>query len=188
MRQGYGEFFFPTFPKLTTMIPPYSAGILGPYWQQPGRSHVEKLLDPLPFPSNRPSEFESAEYIAQHGNFGSFERWKFVRFGEPQPPIPRHPPPPARTADKDLITEREYPILLKVKWTFAELEAYLRTWSAAHTYDEKHYPNGGSVVDSFKEAIWAGFTKSFIKRKKAIPISWKMGMMLGRKEALPKEE
>ena len=171
------------------MIPPYSAGVLGPYWQQPGRSIVEKLLDPIAFPSNRPSKFESAEYIAQHGKFGSFERLKFVRFGEPQPAKSKDIPPLVRTAERDIITEREFPILLKVKWSFAELEAYLRTWSAAHTYDEKHFPEGGeSVVDKFKESIWAGFNKAFIKRRKPIPISWKMGMILGRKEALPKSE
>ncbi|GAA5910473.1 hypothetical protein JCM6882_007364 [Rhodosporidiobolus microsporus] len=52
---GYGEFFFPDRPELSTLISPYSSGTLGPYWEQPGRSIVEALLTPIPFPTTATS-------------------------------------------------------------------------------------------------------------------------------------
>ncbi|BGO91867.1 trans-aconitate methyltransferase 1 [Rhodotorula toruloides] len=77
--QGYGEFFFQKQPSLNPLITTYSSGTLGKYWQQPGRSIVEALLTPFPFP------FPSSE--------PSFDQTSFPPLLLPPPQSPTPPSP-----------------------------------------------------------------------------------------------
>lgn len=52
--------------------------------------------------------------------------------------------------DCDVEGESHEPLLLRHSWDLQQLEGYLRTWSAAHTFNEEH---GGDVVGRFLESL-----------------------------------
>jgi hypothetical protein len=143
----------------------------GKYWQQPGRSIVEQLLDPIPFPNNDANSVETTETIHQHGQWdvASFHRVRFSRWGEPQPsPVP-----------KQLPGESQDKIMLRHKWDPKSIEAYLRTWSALHAYQEEV---GVDPVEPFMKVVGKLLlTKKLKRNDKRIWLSWKMGMLTGRK-------
>ncbi|BGP32558.1 trans-aconitate methyltransferase 1 [Rhodotorula toruloides] len=196
---GYGEFFSQTQHSLNPLITTYSSGTLGKYWQQPGRSIVEALLTPFPFPS--PSSEPSFDPSSFHRSF-------FLRPNGPPPPLSLPPsldPPlpsaagesatyslrPASSASTDasLRVSITRELLLTRKWTLEELEAYLRTWSSAHAYNEAHRPspdspNAGTgqayrdCVEVFLEALRReGVSEGEME------VGWEMGVVFGRKKA-----
>ncbi|GAA6005998.1 class I SAM-dependent methyltransferase [Rhodotorula paludigena] len=156
---GYGEFFFPERPELSALIPGYSAGTLGPYWEQPGRSIVEALLTPIPFPVPSASSSSAPDDALSSFDPSSFTRSFFLRPGDtvsvpsafppsPDPPLPTAPGASAayRLAPSALATSPalaatttlERTLLLRRQWTREQLAAYLRTWSAAHSFNTAH--------------------------------------------------
>ncbi|KAK4047244.1 trans-aconitate methyltransferase 1 [Microbotryomycetes sp. JL201] len=154
---GYGEAFFPDRPALSELVPPYSHGKLDKYWQQPGRSIVEHLLTPFPLPSSTPSDpnFEPA----------SFQRTFFLAPGAKPPKTMDNPP--ARTT-------KVLPLLLTKQWTLQEVEGYLRTWSSAHAYQEKH-PDEDPVAEMVKQLKRAGFTAD-----ETVQVAWELGIVMGK--------
>ncbi|ORY84174.1 S-adenosyl-L-methionine-dependent methyltransferase [Leucosporidium creatinivorum] len=158
---GYGEFFFPNLPELNKLIPAYSAGTLGPYWQQPGRSIVESLLTPFPFPS--PSSSTSGPDFDPT----TFHRSFFLRSGG-SPPSLSTPDPPSTTTSVD-------PLLLTHQWSLKDIEAYLRTWSSASTYKDEH-PGEEDVVSAMVERLREGGLKDDEK----VEVGWEMGVVMGR--------
>ncbi|SCZ88406.1 BZ3500_MvSof-1268-A1-R1_Chr2-1g04389 [Microbotryum saponariae] len=163
---GYGEMFFPqpSSPELNQLVPEYSGNLLKDYWQQPGRGIAESLLSQYAFPS-RDSD--------KRWDTSSFRRDYFLRASsDSSPAVPTNPedPPNVQVEKHDLILEHV--------WSLKELEAYLRTWSSAHTYDEKHGP-GSDVVRSFVEKLTTtGYGKGRADGKERI--GWEMGMISGR--------
>ncbi|GAA5828940.1 hypothetical protein JCM3770_004306 [Rhodotorula araucariae] len=83
---GYGEFFFPDRPELTALIPSYSSGTLGAFWEQPGRSIVEALLAPFPLPSSSQSRVIPPD-VAAAFDPASLTRSFFLRPGGGPPPL-----------------------------------------------------------------------------------------------------
>lgn len=179
--QGYGECFLPNHPKTSALITPYSSQTLGkspssslqrptdhrltlcspptsgPYWQQPGRSIVEALLTPFPFPSH--PAFDPS----------SFHRHFLTVDAAPSPSA--RPAPPGSPA----FTSSYAPLMLRQQWDLGQFEAYLRTWSAALSYDEV---NGGDVVGEMMGMVrgvgeWEEGEK--------VEVAWEMAVMSGRK-------
>ncbi|GAA97353.1 uncharacterized protein L969DRAFT_74407 [Mixia osmundae IAM 14324] len=144
---NYGECEVPTHPEVSRIIGRHSHVTLAPHWQQPGRDIAENLLDEIAFPGT------------QGWDKSSFERRKFDR-GNITATLSDVAAPPPTT---------HHPIAFKLDWTIDQLTGYLRTWSAAHNYDEAH---GGDVVDQVArelqtllpaspetfEIVWPGIT------------------------------
>ncbi|SCV72056.1 BQ2448_4750 [Microbotryum intermedium] len=163
---GYGEMFFrqPSSPELNQLVPDYSGNLLKDYWQQPGRAIAESLLSQSPFPSRDSSG---------RWDTSSFRRDYFLRSSSESsaPNVPSNPEDPqsVRIERHDLILEHD--------WSLKELEAYLRTWSSAHTYDEKH-GSGSDVVKCFVDKLAAtGYGQARADGKERI--GWEMGMISG---------
>lgn len=170
----YSRFVLPSLP----IAPPLSYASLplpAPYWQQPGRSIVESLLTPLPFPSNSVSALESSSTISTHGNWdtSSFERFYFDL-----------PPSSPSTSIINVpgIKETHEPVLLKHQWTISDVEAYLRTWSSAHSYNEVHSGEGGDCVAAFLERFGEVWREQGLREEERVEVAWKMGGLRGRKE------
>ncbi|GAA5967635.1 hypothetical protein JCM11641_005717 [Rhodosporidiobolus odoratus] len=198
---GYGEFFFPSRPELSALITPYSAGTLGPFWEQPGRSIVEALLTPFPFPSSvSVSTFNPATYT----------RSFFLRPSGGPPPFSQPTSPATLAADSLLKIEVTRELLLKRTWGIEELRAYLRTWSAAHSYDETHrQKQGASTGDRAREGqrqealqglmmkqrqedrdcvevFLDELKRAGLKEGEGVEVAWEVGVMMGRrKDAVP---
>ena len=88
------------------------------------------------------------------------------------------PSAPATPTSPSEIKTSHLPLLLTHHWTLSELEAYLRTWSAALTYVEKH---GGDVVAAFVERLGEEMEREGIAKGEKVEVGWKMGLMEGRK-------
>lgn len=178
----------------------------GPYWEQPGRSIVEALLTPFPFPAGN---------LSPPFNPGSFTRSFFLRAlaetesktlpfrieglapDAPEGDYTLPPPPPAPSASSSpspssvpRTTPRTVHLhrsgsLLKRHWTRAQLVAYLRTWSAAHAYNEQRGATGAGdrdCVDAFMDRLeQAGFQLDE-ERGETIEVAWDVGVLLGRKQ------
>ncbi|GAA5863000.1 hypothetical protein JCM8547_003644 [Rhodosporidiobolus lusitaniae] len=240
---GYGEFFFPNRPELSTLIPPYSAGTLGPFWEQPGRSIVEALLTPFPFPSplssSPPSSSDTSSSTPSGGTSqppppdpsqdpisstvspavsaavspssssydpSSFQRLFFLRPGG-TPPFSSPPPPSSSSSPTIPQIETHHDLLLTKQWNLAQLEAYLRTWSAAHSFNEAHLSpstsvhtagsngsNGGAGhgeegfeqgrLEEKKDCVSAfvgQLKRAGLKEDEEVLVAWELGIMSGRK-------
>ncbi|BGP16709.1 hypothetical protein JCM10213_009126 [Rhodosporidiobolus nylandii] len=172
---GYGEFFFPHRPELSVLIPPYSGGTLGPFWEQPGRSIVEALLTPFPFPStaskspSSPSADATSSPQPSEDSFdpSTFRRSFFLRPGGPPPPLT-----PASSEQPPHINV-SHELLLTKQWTLAQLEAYLRTWSAAHNYNAAR---GRDCVEDFVEQLKA----AGLGETETVDVAWEVGVVMGR--------
>ncbi|GAA5864211.1 hypothetical protein JCM3774_001257 [Rhodotorula dairenensis] len=205
---GYGEFYFPTRPDLSALIPPYSAGTLGPSWEQPGRSIVEHLLVPFPFPRQRDDD---PDHVASGFDPTSYTRSFFLRepprratggdsggaTGQTRLPFelegldPDAPSgvytldPPAPDQTRTVYLTRSGTPLLTREWTLPQLVGYLRTWSAAHAYNEQSRARGvgRDCVDDFVAELQThGLGLGLDDHDKTIRVAWDVGLIMGRKK------
>lgn len=154
----------------------------GAYWQQPGRSIVESLLSPVSFPTNDPTDQESTSTINKHGLWSttSYQRTYFARRTQIHSVSDLHLPKNPTDDILNVKTSLE-PLLFTHKWDLKQIEGYLRTWSSAHTYDEK-MGEGSDVVTEFLEELKKGMQKEMIGKKEKIEVAWRGGLLCGRKE------
>lgn len=138
--------------------------LAGPYWQQPGRSIAESLLCPFPFPSE-PSASSKPDF-----DRSSFHRSFFLRSESASPPP---------TSDPDYVTTSKHPLLLKHDWTLKQIEAYLRTWSSAATFKERHPKNPDPVDEMVEKLRNEGGLKDDVK----VEVGWEVGMIMGRMQS-----
>lgn len=156
----------------------------GSYWEQPGRSIVEALLTPFPFPSS------SAGFDPD-----SYTRSFFLR--EPsstQEPLPFSIEglPRDATAGEFAVRERKTATdparvllsrsgsLLTRQWTMNQLIGYLRTWSARHAYQEQN-PAAPDVIDAFVEQLREAGLRLDERKGETIEVAWDVGLIMGRK-------
>ncbi|KAJ3502219.1 hypothetical protein NLJ89_g8987 [Agrocybe chaxingu] len=116
----YAEFRLPRFPSLTSIITAYAQGSdprtsVGPHFQRPGRTILERYLVDVPEPNA----------FVLSGKFTPLKRIYFC--GDEIPPF---------------IPEGGIfqPTFLRKEMRWRDLLGYLRTWSALHNYHDK-YPN-----------------------------------------------
>ncbi|CED83176.1 Methyltransferase [Phaffia rhodozyma] len=157
---GYGEFHLPKHPSQGPLISNYSnsPSSLGPYWQQPGRSIVEGLLDAVPFPtpispyaptesSLRGWERDPAALVPPNGildpepaspktlssvEASTWDPSSFLRLKQFPTLVTK---PIAGTPQADIA---EGQVSIKKTLTWDQLEAYFRTWSSLHTFHQTH--------------------------------------------------
>ncbi|GAA5874695.1 hypothetical protein JCM16303_002954 [Sporobolomyces ruberrimus] len=170
---GYGEIFFPNRPELSSLIPPYSGKLLGPYWEQPGRSIVENLLVPfpLPIPSNFPSSSEANSICS------SFDPSSLKRTFHLQNPSSSETILPKPLSSESNLSTSLHPLLLTKTWNLQGLEGYLRTWSSLHKYEEENGKEPDVVarlLEQLREKGW--------KEGEEVEVGWEVGMFMGKKK------
>jgi len=110
---GYSQFRFSGRQGLTPLIQEYCQGndpktSLGPHWERPGRTIVDTHFDTIPMPT-------------KEDGFGEVKRvWYALPHHESGPEVENHP------------------TIMKKLTTWQELELYLRTFSALHTFHEQN--------------------------------------------------
>lgn len=165
----------------------------GPYWEQPGRSIVESLLVPFPFPSDA---------LAPPFDASSYTRSFFLR----EPTTSGNTPfsllpfkleglaPDAQGGTYTLNSDRSRGdgtrtvhlsrsgSLLTRDWTLAQLVGYLRTWSAAHAYNEKNPTAAHDCVDAFVAQLQEHGLGLDEQTADTIQVAWDVGLIMGRKQ------
>ncbi|EJD38164.1 hypothetical protein AURDEDRAFT_92054 [Auricularia subglabra TFB-10046 SS5] len=169
---GYSEMRFTRYPALTPLITHYSQGedldTLGPYWQQPGRWLIETHLQHVPQPPKPPfTDVRQTFFVGQH----------FPQYA-------------AQGRDVQ-------PVILQKKLDWPGVEAYLRTWSSLHTYQEVHPQDkarigpqdgmgseNGDVVQRLLCRLRTAILKETGEDKveDEIELEWPMVLIMGRKE------
>jgi len=129
----YAEFRLSHYPTLTPLITTYAQGSnlntsLGPHFQRPGRTVLERHLVDVPEPSS----------ILKDGGLEKLHRAFFC--GDDIPSFIPHDAP-------------KYPIIMHKEMTWRDLLAYFRTWSSLHTFHERFPEDKTHVEDArFLEA------------------------------------
>lgn len=171
----------------------------GPYWEQPGRSIVESLLVPFPFPSRALTPpFDPSSYTRSF-----FLRGSTSSGNTPSSPLPfklKGLAPDAQSGTYILDSDRSAGgdgtrtvhlsrsgSLLTRDWTLAQLVGYLRTWSAAHAYNEKNPAATAAAHDCVDEFVAQLQERglglgSDRQRAETIQVAWDVGLIMGRKK------
>ncbi|EJT99573.1 S-adenosyl-L-methionine-dependent methyltransferase [Dacryopinax primogenitus] len=154
---GYGEMRLPDHPSSTSLIGEFTHGPeLDSNWEQPGRSIVEALLDPIPSPG-LPFDPSTEQRIKYSGSY----------FPKPEVPDPQ-------------------PVILSKRMNRQDLDTYARTFSALHTFWEKHPED--------KQRSDGDFATRFVARMMQVisedggntnefTVDWPAGLILVKKAA-----
>ncbi|XAO27556.1 hypothetical protein I312_106412 [Cryptococcus bacillisporus CA1280] len=210
---GYAELLFPSHPHLTHFFTSFSSSPppngIGPYWSQPGRGIVEGLLDRVPFPlmpTLRTEQGQGQGEVEGEGEVGAeIERIVGRR------PVLIDEPKLESSSDTPKGYEKEWapetamrirhtpfsPFLMRQHWTLAQLDAYLRTFSATHEYWKMNPQDQakekakakvgdveGDVVDRFMAVIKEAFEKEGAVDKDgngSFDVAWPLVLMMIKK-------
>ncbi|GAA5997774.1 hypothetical protein JCM5350_003052 [Sporobolomyces pararoseus] len=165
---------FPTKPEFESLLPEFNYQTLGPYWSEPGHKISETLLAqyPLPYFSNFPNHPE----ITREFDPESFSRSFFLVSKESK--LPELIETEVRE-EKGLKIERfdnDEERMLRRKWDLEKVKNLLATWSAAHTWNEKH--PGRDCASEFAEKL----KKAGWKDGEEYEVVWEIGSLYGRKK------
>ncbi|KAF5343091.1 hypothetical protein D9758_016020 [Tetrapyrgos nigripes] len=162
----YSELRLPQFhPALTQMITDYCQGSdpdnsLGPHWERPGRTILERHLVDVP-------EHDSKEIGVEGLGLSQTERVYFAG--------PYHP--------TTLPTLRTLPIIMRSQTTWNGLLGYLHTFSSLHTWADKH-PGEENLADRF----WGDLmrkaeeeTKKSVKGENELTVEWPVALVMLKK-------
>jgi len=163
---GYGEFYLPEHPQSTPLIRRYMREKLGPYWE-PGRRFVDNEYEGIPFPSGEESTWDTT----------SFHKIKYV--DDPIQVPAFWPAAPDDVQQKSIPTER-HPVAMERLWNRQELQGYLGTFSASHTFDERH-PSNQSVAQTFGQELWASTNLESDDEK--VTVRWPLTVLTMKKSS-----
>ncbi|KAF8555275.1 S-adenosyl-L-methionine-dependent methyltransferase [Imleria badia] len=160
---NYSELRLARYPTLTPLLTHFFQGTdpetsIGPYWEQPGRSILERHLVAIP---------DARDVVP--GAFKDFTRVYFTGAYHPHLPSP-------------------HPILMRKCMTWNDLYAYLRTASALHTFLERHPQDAvhpeGDLAMRFWRALLSGAAaqdRVVVKPEENVEVEWPLAMILVRK-------
>lgn len=172
---GYSDGLLPQYPETEAIRARYLDRRLAPFWQQPTRTICNStdsraIYDSagIPLPSNDPSALETAEEIAEHGdwNLTAFSRIKFdlfdpvdgLRCFEPRDDValaPHEPRPEHRPAImRKMVTLDEWAADVRTCARHAADRYADPADSAVMAYDRANEDEGGrSLVDDMLDEI-----------------------------------
>jgi SAM-dependent methyltransferase len=177
---GYKDALFPKFPKASRVLKAYAydKDKLGPYWSQPGRSIVEGRLRAI-----RPPE----------GEWEDVQRWEYE-------------PPFEVSASEQEETEVRKPVegndgkegfgklvkegqgIMRRTMKLSDMEDYIRTWSSAHDWKEKHPERKrkldggkGDIIDEMMQAMAEIEGWSAGWKEQQVDVAWGHGLILARR-------
>ncbi|GAA6063340.1 hypothetical protein JCM10212_003926 [Sporobolomyces blumeae] len=196
---GYGEIFFPDRPELSELIPPYSGGLLGPYWDQPGRSIVEDLLRPFPLPIASSLSRADPRPPSRDDPSRAFDPRHFKRtFHLRDDPSSSKMTPlmVQEQAEAGSVSIERHGLLLTKPLTLDLLSAYLSTWSSLHKYldevqrDPPRSSSSSSSSSSTSTRLAEGPVETLIRemnergwnKGEEVVGAWEMGFVMGKKK------
>ncbi|KAI0316598.1 hypothetical protein OF83DRAFT_1125935 [Amylostereum chailletii] len=157
---GYSEFRLSRFPNLTPLISDYANGTdparsLGPHWQQPGRSILERHFADVP---------KATDVLPD-----KFTQWEHVFFTGPH--YPSLPDP--------------RPVILRKRMTWDDLLAYFRTFSSLHTYLERYPDDAQNPDGDIAFRFWRTLKEKTAQEDHGDPefidVEWPMALMMVKK-------
>ncbi|KIK68537.1 hypothetical protein GYMLUDRAFT_237577 [Collybiopsis luxurians FD-317 M1] len=172
----YSEFRLPQYPSVTPLITHYLQGndpdtSLGPYWERPGRTILERHLVDVPEP----------EQILGSGKLTDTDRVYFSGpYHDTAPSSSPSPRPPTIL-----------PVILRTQTTWNGLLGYFHTFSSLHTYLERHpddaQKHGGQTL---AERTWSSLMEAAGKERKdghqvkgedELTVEWPVALVLAKK-------
>ncbi|KXN81413.1 Trans-aconitate 3-methyltransferase [Leucoagaricus sp. SymC.cos] len=139
----YSEFRLPQYPSLTLLITAYAQGTdkltsLGPYFERPGRTILERHLLDVPSPE---------KVLTDQGRLRDEERVYFAGDYHTQ----------------TLPVSQTLSVIMRKEMRWRDLLGYFQTWSSLHKYHEvfpqdKSTPHDGRFMEDLTTIykIWAG--------------------------------
>lgn len=121
---GYGDAFFPEFPKIDELIMDltYGENELGPYWDQPGRNYLKNLYQDLRLDETLFRDIEDEIFTETD-----------VR-------------------SKEHVHTEPVPLFMSKFVTLDEYLGFVRTWSSYHTW-KKNHPQTEDIGDQFVKRV-----------------------------------
>ncbi|KAJ7597743.1 S-adenosyl-L-methionine-dependent methyltransferase [Mycena floridula] len=175
----YSEMRLPQYPSLTPRITDYAQGSdvqhsLGPHWQRPGRTILERHLLDIP----EPRDVLKAQGITA-SSFGPLERIYFAGLGNYYPDV--------------LPKESTLDVILRTETTWGGYLGYLNTFSSLHTYLDK-YPEDaaqsfdkggeGNIAERFWKSLMKGAELESGKKQKEedpVTLEWPLALIMVHK-------
>jgi hypothetical protein len=172
--EAYAEMQLPSRPDLNHHITRLSSSpdALGPHWSQPGRSIVEGLLDQVPFPVQPttpsltaltgfpvPAEIDEPQSTGMSG----WDSSTAVRI---------------KTSSADSSS----PWLMRKKLSWTNFGAYLRTWSALHSYHEDHPEDRALGKDGDIVGRVVGKLRQEFGDVEEVEVGWPLSVVMIKKE------
>lgn len=165
---------FPRHPHLNHFIAHHSRQDLGSYWQ-PGRRIVEAYLEPVPFPVSPRVDLEMVKRLPPLSPDCLYPVPSMIE----EPRLSEDPSWDATTAIRlrSDMGDAEKPWLMRKTFTWAQLEGYFRTWSALHSYHEKHPERRGEdIVDRLMVKLKGEL------HEKEVEVGWPLVLMMIKKK------
>lgn len=174
----YSEFRLAAYPSLTPLITQYAQGTdaktsLGPHWQRPGRTILERHLVDVPEPLSILNE----QGITEFSFPDKLDRLYFT----------------GSYYSQELPQELTLPIISKVETTWRGLLGYLYTWSSLHNYQER-YPEDrslsfdqggeGNIAERFWKSLVTGAEKESGRKQNEddpIVVDWPIALIMTHK-------
>ncbi len=132
---GYGELAFSAYPRATAIFRELMKGDMGDYWPQPGRSIVEGLLDRVPFPVAPVLNEQTEALLMGVPDLEGGGTPLAERIDEP-PPVEGEGWDASTAVRIKRSSGGEW--ALRRTWDLRQLEDYIRTSSAYHSYAAAH--------------------------------------------------
>lgn len=183
----------PQYPALNGLISAHQGGDagIGPYWSQPGRSIVEGLLDAVPFPVSPAHTTATDQLLASLPDLEDPPPVHPVAAGIAEPaPVPGSSGWDPSTAVRLKSNSDGDKYYLRRRWRSPQLEGYLRSASALHTYHEKHPDDKakrgskeGDIVERLVGKIREGLREEGVDiDKNEVEFAWPLVLMMIKRE------
>lgn len=184
---GYPDFFLPEYPALRPLLHRYALkdghgpgsprlppsdeddkiDSIGDYWEQPGRSILNQGLEPVPFPHTYPElapYWEPATAFKRTFSTQGLTKEQVWTTWPPLTTAPLEAPGLSAEVKKEFEGDQNTATLDR-HLTWDQVEKYMRTFSAAHTYlsehkNDKEEHGGKDIVDRFMERLRKEVTKA----------------------------
>jgi trans-aconitate 3-methyltransferase len=168
--QCYSEFRFSNHPKLTHDIIEYASvptRNVGAYFERPGRSILEDHLQKVRFPVEPAWDGSSGLRVYYVGDHYSTTG--------PNPDIRLTP------GGKDEVHET----IFRKEMSFEDLDNYLRTWSALHTFHTKHPEDrdhvDGDIVTRLINRLKEGMAEDLKSVPGKFDVEWPIALIMIKK-------
>lgn len=149
---------------------------LGPYFSQPGWSISESLLDMVPFPvapTAKPGVLSDLPDLEGEGH-------AIVSKTDELPPITDPAGWDASSAVRLKSGTAAGDWFLRRKWTLAQLEGCIRTWSSVKRYHDQH-PDDKALGDK-GDVVGRAMAQIAPKLQKEFEVAWPFVMMMIRRQ------
>jgi len=176
---GYSSFFIVDRPELMPSLQEFSYGAdsLGPFWQQPGTSILTNRYRDMTFPTD-PSDWDASAairifYTGSHYPIEHGDTYMSLSELEEANDVASWGGGGVREVKTD--------VLMGGRMTWDGMRAFFKTWSAVHSYQERHPEDkdreDGDIVDRFVQTL----KERLPEGEEGVQVEWPIFSMMIRK-------